>query len=100
MGQDRHKLLWDGTDKYVPWTTLLIIANKYNEVALLSTAFVVQSFAMNVLRLILSRHNSRAYPSLLFIPPTKGSRPTGVSKWTQNPGLLHGLRTPSWKPLR
>jgi len=22
MGWDRHKLLWDGTDKYVPWTTL------------------------------------------------------------------------------
>ena len=24
MGRDRHKLLWDGngTDKYVPWTTL------------------------------------------------------------------------------
>jgi len=24
MGLDRHKLLWDGdgTDKYVPWTTL------------------------------------------------------------------------------
>jgi len=25
MGRDRHKLLWDGTDKYVPWTTLLIL---------------------------------------------------------------------------
>jgi len=24
MGWDRHKLLWDGTDKYVPWTTLHI----------------------------------------------------------------------------
>jgi len=24
MGWDRHKLLWDGTDKYVPWTTLQI----------------------------------------------------------------------------
>jgi len=24
MGWDRHKLLWDGTDKYVPWTTLCI----------------------------------------------------------------------------
>jgi len=26
IGWDRHKLLWDGngTDKYVPWTTLLI----------------------------------------------------------------------------
>jgi len=24
MGWDRHKLLWDGTDKYVPWTTLVI----------------------------------------------------------------------------
>jgi len=26
MGWDRHKLLWDGngTDKYVPWTTLTI----------------------------------------------------------------------------
>jgi len=26
MGWDRHKLLWDGdgTDKYVPWTTLSI----------------------------------------------------------------------------
>jgi len=26
IGRDRHKLLWDGngTDKYVPWTTLLI----------------------------------------------------------------------------
>jgi len=25
-GRDRHKLLWDGngTDKYVPWTTLVI----------------------------------------------------------------------------
>jgi len=22
MGWDRHKLIWDGTDKYVPWTTL------------------------------------------------------------------------------
>jgi len=22
MGWDRHKLLWDGTDKYIPWTTL------------------------------------------------------------------------------
>jgi len=22
MGWDRHKLLWDGTDKHVPWTTL------------------------------------------------------------------------------
>ena len=22
MGWDRHKLLWDGTEKYVPWTTL------------------------------------------------------------------------------
>jgi len=22
MGWDRYKLLWDGTDKYVPWTTL------------------------------------------------------------------------------
>jgi len=22
MGWDRHKLLWDGTDEYVPWTTL------------------------------------------------------------------------------
>jgi len=21
MGWDRHKLLWYGTDKYVPWTT-------------------------------------------------------------------------------
>jgi len=29
MGRDRHKLLWDenGTDKYVPWTTLKIQAN-------------------------------------------------------------------------
>jgi len=26
MGWDRHKLLWDGTDKYVPWTTLQIPA--------------------------------------------------------------------------
>jgi len=28
MGRDRHKLLWDGngTDKYVPWTTLAIPA--------------------------------------------------------------------------
>jgi len=28
MGWDRHKLLWDGdgTDKYVPWTTLLMIS--------------------------------------------------------------------------
>jgi len=27
MGWDRHKLLWNGneTDKYVPWTTLIII---------------------------------------------------------------------------
>ena len=25
MRWDRHKLLWDGTDKYVPWTTLAII---------------------------------------------------------------------------
>jgi len=26
MGWDRHKLLWDGngTDKYVPWTTLAV----------------------------------------------------------------------------
>ena len=24
MGWDRHKLLWDRTDKYVPWTTLPI----------------------------------------------------------------------------
>jgi len=26
MGWDRHKLLWDGngTDKYVPWTNLMI----------------------------------------------------------------------------
>jgi len=26
MGWDRHKLLWDGngTDKYVPWTTLVL----------------------------------------------------------------------------
>jgi len=26
MGRDRHKLLWDGngTDKYVPWTTLAV----------------------------------------------------------------------------
>jgi len=26
MGWDRHKLLWDGngTDKYVPWTTLVM----------------------------------------------------------------------------
>ena len=23
MGWDRHKLLWDGTEKYVPWTSLL-----------------------------------------------------------------------------
>ena len=23
MGWDRHKLLWDGADKYVPWTTLV-----------------------------------------------------------------------------
>jgi len=22
MGWDKHKLLWDGTGKYVPWTTL------------------------------------------------------------------------------
>jgi len=22
MGWDRHKLLWDEIDKYVPWTTL------------------------------------------------------------------------------
>jgi len=22
---DRHKLLWDGTDKYVSWTTLKIL---------------------------------------------------------------------------
>jgi len=22
MGWDRHKYLWDGTDKYIPWTTL------------------------------------------------------------------------------
>ena len=27
-GMGRHKLLWDGTDKYVPWTTL--IDHKYN----------------------------------------------------------------------
>jgi len=26
MGWDRHKLLWDGTDKYVSWTTLGYIA--------------------------------------------------------------------------
>jgi len=28
MGWDRHKLLWDrnGTDKYVPWTTLEMTA--------------------------------------------------------------------------
>ena len=28
MGLDRHKLLWDGngTDKYVPWTTLRFCA--------------------------------------------------------------------------
>jgi len=25
MGWDKHKLLWDGTDKYVPLTTLEII---------------------------------------------------------------------------
>jgi len=27
MGWDRHKLLWDGngTDKYVPWTTLHVL---------------------------------------------------------------------------
>jgi len=24
MGWDRQKLLWDGTDEYVPWTTLTI----------------------------------------------------------------------------
>jgi len=24
MGWDRQKLLWDVTDKYVPWTTLMI----------------------------------------------------------------------------
>jgi len=24
MEWDRHKLLWDGTDKYVPWTTLTV----------------------------------------------------------------------------
>ena len=24
MGWDRHKLQWDGTDEYVPWTTLMI----------------------------------------------------------------------------
>ena len=29
MGRDRHKLLWDGngTDEYVPWTTLVIRHN-------------------------------------------------------------------------
>jgi len=39
MGWDRHKLLWDGngTDKYVPWTPLLIsteieaVAWQFNE---------------------------------------------------------------------
>jgi len=31
MGWDRHQLLWDGngTDKYVPWTTLCIPPNGY-----------------------------------------------------------------------
>jgi len=31
MGCDRHKLLWDGngTDKYVPWTTLRIGSLKH-----------------------------------------------------------------------
>jgi len=24
MGWDRHKFLWDGTDKYVPWTTVAL----------------------------------------------------------------------------
>ena len=24
MGWDRHKLLWDGAEKYVPWTNLEI----------------------------------------------------------------------------
>ena len=34
MGWDRHKLLWDGngTDKYVPWTTLRITTtNSHND---------------------------------------------------------------------
>ena len=25
MGWDRHKLLWDGTEKYVPWTSLCFL---------------------------------------------------------------------------
>ena len=24
MGLDRHKLPWDGTEKYVPWTSLTL----------------------------------------------------------------------------
>jgi len=28
MGWDRHKLLWDGTDKYAQWTTLQITYGK------------------------------------------------------------------------
>jgi len=35
MGWDRHKLLWDGngTDKYVPWTTLEITLDVTNIVS-------------------------------------------------------------------
>jgi len=29
MGWDRHKLLWDGIDKYVPWTTLIIAQSHF-----------------------------------------------------------------------
>ena len=28
MGWDRHKLLWDGTDKCVPWATLEIAVDR------------------------------------------------------------------------
>ena len=67
MGWDRHKLLWDGngTDKYVPWTTLLIsleadnpahngflevtLTSRYYDMACNTWSLTVQQFVSPVL---------------------------------------------------
>jgi len=41
MGWDRHKLQWDGTDKYVPWTTRTIVQSShfYDRLLTLNSTF-------------------------------------------------------------
>jgi len=90
VGLDRHKLLWDGTDKYVPWTTLTIVTRDVGYACLLVIySFVTRQVIIgqdahifillhdsyqrpNCANTVLTRHESRA---------RLGIYPTGVEKY-------------------